>query len=306
MPERDWRASVAAAAPRWLPWIALVLVALLCVWLAVRLLWSLLTKVDVNTTHPAPVASQPAAPSLDVAHWHLFGNGNHARLQEQILQARRETELKLTLHGTFAQHDPHQGYALIADAHGVEAGYHAGDTLPDGVKLNAVYADHVVLDNHGRAENLSLPRDTLRSIPVKTAAGTAADHAPTAAHDAPASRTTPIFVAPRMVHGKVDWQATRRQISDNPQALLQQLDPEPVFNGTHMRGVRLGSGAASPLLTRAGLQAGDVITAVNGVPLDSPARGQQLMQQLGNAASVQVTLLRHGQPQTLTVDLDQH
>lgn len=303
MSVRDWRASVPTAAPRWLPWIALVLVALLCVWLAVRLLWSLLTDVAVNTGNTTPVASQPAAPSLDVAHWHLFGNGNHTRLQEQILQARRETELKLTLHGTFAESDPHDGYALIADEHGVEAGYHVGETLPDGVKLNAVYADHVVLDNHGRAENLSLPRDTLHSIPVDQAVGATAAGTPMAGGDATSKAATPMFVAPRMVYGKIDWQAARKQVRENPQALLQQLDPEPVFNGTHMRGVRLGAGADSPLLAKAGLQAGDVITAVNGTPLDSPARGEQLMQQLGNASSVEVTLLRNGQPQTVTVDL---
>lgn len=303
MSVRDWRATIPAAAPRWLPWMVLVVVAFLCLWLSVRLLWSLLTNVNVNTGSATPVASQPATPSLDVAHWHLFGNGDHTRLQEQILQARRETELKLTLHGTFAEHDPHNGYALIADEHGVEAGYRVGETLPDGVKLNAVYADHVVLDNHGRAENLSLPRDTLRIAPVDQGAGAAAAGAPTTARGTTAKPATPIFVAPRMVHGKVDWQTARRQMSENPQALLQQLDPEPVFNGTHMRGVRLGAGAGSPLLAKAGLLPGDVITAVNGTALDSPARGEQLMQQLGNSSRVQVTVLRNGQLQTLIVDI---
>ncbi|HET6632046.1 MAG TPA: type II secretion system protein N [Rhodanobacteraceae bacterium] len=292
----------AASWPRLLPRVLVLLLALLGLWLAVRLAWVALTEPAAPAAAPVAAAAAPRATALDVAHWHLFGDGNREQLQKQVLQAQRETELQLTLHGTFAHADARSGYALIADAHGVASGYRVGDTLPGGVKLAAVYADHVVLDNHGRMENLRLPRESLKIAPPAATAGAAPSAAGGIDGGTAAKPTQAIFVAPRMVHGKVDWQQARAQLAQaGPQALLQRLQVQPVFDGTRMRGLRLGR--TDPLLTQAGLRAGDLVTAVNGTPLDSPARGQQLAQQLSGATSVQLTVLRDGQPRTVVVDL---
>jgi general secretion pathway protein C len=55
----------------------------------------------------------------------------------------------------------------------------------------------------------------------------------------------------------------------------------------------------------AGLRPDDVVTAVNGVPLDSLSRGQELMQRLQGARHIDLTVERGGQTQTLSVDLPQ-
>lgn len=287
-PDRD-------AWSRWLALTAAALAALLCLWAAVHLLWILLDQSSpVSTSNIADRAITDTAAPMEIAQWHLFGNGQQVRLQEQILASRRETELKLVLHGTLARTEAEAGYALIADEHGIERSYEVGDTLPDGAKLSAVYADHVVIDNHGSSETLSLPRESLD----------AARRAARATQTGSATSATPLYVAPRMAYGKLDWQQARAEIAVDPARALQQLDIQPVFNGTQMRGVRLGSNASNPLVAAAGLQADDVVTAVNGVPLDSLARGRQLFEQLEGASSIDLTILRDGRPQTLSVDLD--
>lgn len=281
---------------RWLALTATALAALLCLWAAVHLLWTLLDRSSpVSTPNMADRVITDAAAPMEIAQWHLFGNGQQVRLKEAIRTARRETELKLVLHGTVARTEADSGYAMIADEHGVERSYKVGDALPDGAKLSAVYADHVLIDNHGSSETLSLPRDTL------DAARRAASAPP---QTALASAATPLYVAPRMAYGKVDWQQARAEMAADPARALQQLDIQPVFNGSQMRGVRLGSNASNPLVAAAGLQADDVVTAVNGVPLDSLARGRQLFEQLEGASSIDLTILRDGRPQTLSVDLD--
>ena len=49
-----------------------------------------------------------------------------------------------------------------------------------------------------------------------------------------------------------------------------------------------------------GLQA---VTAVNGAPVDSIARGQQIIEGLRNASSARVTVLRDGRPADITISL---
>lgn len=280
----------------WLAWLAVGVAALLCLWAAVHLLWAVLDRAAPATTSSvAERAISDAAQPMNVAQWHLFGNGQELRVQAEILAARRETELKLVLHGTVARAEAEAGYAMIADEHGIERSYKVGDALPDGAKLSAVYADHVIIDNHGSRETLSLPRETLD----------AARRAASAPQTGSASAATPLYVAPRMAYGKLDWQKTRAEITADPARALQQLDIQPVFNGTQMRGVRLGGNASNPLVAAAGLQANDVVTAVNGVPLDSLARGRQLFEQLEGAQQIDLTILRDGRPQTLSVDLNQ-
>ena len=58
--------------------------------------------------------------------------------------------------------------ALIAIAGGASKVYKIGDALPDGVKIYAIAADAVVLENDGRLEKLPLPREALVFKPRHT------------------------------------------------------------------------------------------------------------------------------------------
>jgi hypothetical protein len=51
------------------------------------------------------------------------------------------------------------------------------------------------------------------------------------------------------------------------------------------------------------LKANDVITAVNGTPLDDVNRGNEILQTLSSAASATVTVQRNGQSQELNLNL---
>ena len=46
-----------------------------------------------------------------------------------------------------------------------------------------------------------------------------------------------------------------------------------------------------------------MVTAVNGMAVDSVDRGRQIKDSLGNANSVRVTVLRNGKPTEITVGL---
>lgn len=305
--------ALRARLPGLLAWLALLLAALWCVWMAVQLVWALFTPLAPTssspTSSPAPVASTTVDVS-SISRWHLFGNGNANALRRDILQASQATKLKLTLHGTVAGENDQRGYALIADASGIEHSYRVGERIQEGVNLKAVRADHVILDHNGNNERLDLPRESLDSAaavrPLGQTGGTLTNNpARERSRRGGKDRTTPIYVAPRIASGRVDWQKMRTQFQRDPAEAISRLNIQPVFDNGRMHGVRLGGGAGNPLLAGSGLRADDVVTAVNGTPLDSVARGQQLFKQLQNARQVKVTVLRGGHSQTLTINLNQ-
>jgi len=78
---------------------------------------------------------------------------------------------------------------------------------------------------------------------------------------------------------------------------------EPVLDGGHLTGVRVSAGADATLLSRIGLRAGDVVTAINGSPVNTLARGEQIVDSLRTASSARVTVLRDGKPTDITISL---
>lgn len=80
------------------------------------------------------------------------------------------------------------------------------------------------------------------------------------------------------------------------QELAKQVQVFPVFANGRMQGVRLGAGRDSDLLSRAGLRPTDIVTSVNGIPLDGPARQMELLSALRDARSLQVEVQRDGKP----------
>jgi general secretion pathway protein C len=84
---------------------------------------------------------------------------------------------------------------------------------------------------------------------------------------------------------------------------MKRVQVVPVLADGRLAGMRVSTGTDAALLGQLGFQQGDVVTAVNGTPVDSVERGQQIMSTLGSATSVRVTVLRAGKPTEITVGL---
>jgi len=279
--------------PHWLPPLAAVVTGVLCLWLALRLLMTLLAAGDPpalagRVPLPPDLAANRATPSL--AQWHLFGNV----LPGRDLRARvdaPETALDLRLAGVLAEADPAAGVAIIADGSGNQSAYRAGDVLPGGARLKGVYGDHVLLVSNGRDEVLRLPRELANEAPARPAASSSAS---------PGG----LPLAPVNVAGleSVDWQAVQRQAQADPMAVARHINVLPVIENGSIVGVRL-SGAQSQLLQRVGLHPDDVVTAVNGISVKDVGRARQVIEAVRDADRVSVTVRRNGREETLDVSL---
>ncbi len=231
---------------------------------------------------PAPgvmaAASRAQRTPVDIAaitNTHLFGvaptptgTGNANAPQ---------TSMPLVLTGVIAANDPRQGLAILGPSVAATKVYQVGDNISGGARLHAVYPDHVLLDRDGVIEALALPRQLVGSAP------------PPSVYAAPTQ-------APLM-------QRMQELVSRDPGIIGDIMRPEPVFAGGKQQGFRVYPGRDRAAFIRLGLRPGDLVTAIDGTPLDDPARGQEVLSTLGTSSEAHVTVLRNGQRQDLTLDL---
>lgn len=284
-------------------WLVFIVLVVFLVWMLARTFWLLVPGddgLDGSVQREPAVAS--GAPAISVSKWHLFGNA------PQYLNSRRdapETTLGLSLRGTLADADPRTGMAVIADEQGMERAWRVGDEITPGVTLDEVHADRVVILHAGTQETLPLqriePSGRVEPIPPAQRGGSAPRNT------APAAGNTGIqrFEPPAIAHGALDWQKTMEAVGGgNSAEMAKNVRIDPVLDDGRIAGVRVSAANGDAgLVARLGLRPSDIVTAVNGVPVDSIARGQQILESLRNSDSVRVTVTRDGVPAEITMQL---
>ncbi len=269
---------------------------LLILWLAWQLAglsWLLVPSSSREETAAVmpdhqPVQRRPSATNeKELAGWHLFGEAGQQSATKKVSPlSAPETRLKLTLKGVFASNEATLGWAIIADPKGKEDTYGVGDPLPGGAKLSEIYPDRIILERGGRFETLKLPKKRNTSK-VQT----------------PARRTS--YGGNRSDAGNRATAFTkyRSEIRKNPASFLNYVRATPARQNGKFVGFRLQPGRQRGALKDLGLKPGDIVTSINGVQIDAPAKGMKAMKALGEGDSVNVTLLRGGQEVSLNLTL---
>jgi general secretion pathway protein C len=220
----------------------------------------------------SPESAQPALRVSEITSAHLFGETQRTVDDPNAPQ----TTAQLVLAGVLAVPDPKRGLAIIGPSAGNAKLYTVGSAIPGGVTLYSVYQDRVLLDRGGVIESLLLPR----KAPL---GGTVAD-------------ANPVSPGQRL--------ATLAQ--ENGAVLGGLVRAQPVFVGTKLTGYRIYPGGRTSVgaFTHLGLRPGDLITAVNGTPLDDAGRANEILQTLSSMASANLTVQRNGQTQELSLNLE--
>lgn len=213
-----------------------------------------------------------------ITNAHIFGFAP-AIQQEGPKGPPQQTTLPLVLSGIMAADDPRYGLAIIGQSAQSTKVYAVGDNVPNGAKLHAVYSDRVELEVNGHLETLVLPR--------QMAAGGAPPSAGALQTESP--------VADRM----------RKLITEQPSLLADVMRPQPVYANGKQTGYRVYPGRNRQAFLRLGLRPGDLVTAINGTPLDDPEHGQQIFNTLGATSEAHVTVQRNGQQQDVVLNLAQ-
>jgi len=263
-------------------WVSVALVLLLA-WQAVQLTWTLLgaQRAPASTPVVAGAPSAASTPAVDVnaiVNAHLFGVAGAPDPASTDPSAVAATQMNLVLVGTIAHSDPQRGYAIIGDSAATAKVYAVGKTITGGTKLHAVYADRVILDRSGKLEALLLPKKF-------DGGGLVAATSPGAAAEGP-----PL------------GQRLQELAAQNPAAITEIIRPQPVFANGQQRGFRVYPGRNRQQFAKLGLMPGDLVTAINGTPLDDPSRGMEILQTMNSATQVTVTVERNGQSSQISIN----
>jgi general secretion pathway protein C len=271
--------------------VVTVLLIVLIAWVATQLVWLLLTPAQSPLPMTTP-AQQPrlaasnntarSATSDEIVSRHLFGEAKET--EAKVVEAP-ETRLNLKLRGVYATDDEHKGYALIASGSGAEKLYATGKSVPGNAVLKAVYPDRVILDRKGRYE-------TLRMVDTKASGGST--YVPR--NSGRSAQTRKLGRNSRAVK-------LREEILRNPRKLAELVSAQPAYENGVFAGYRITTRRADPVFKELNLKSGDIITQVNGIQIDSPQKGLQILQQLARASEASVTIKRNGQYIELNLSL---
>ncbi len=279
----DWLSRLQANGPKLVSFVfgALILLQLLVIGSS---LISKPLKVPQPVAAALPRAPRSGADIQAVVAAHLFGVAA-ADSSAQDPENAPQSSANLLLAGTIATQDPRHGVAIISDGGAPSKVYSVGERI-SGAALHSVYLDHVILDRAGVLETLMLPRQLPPS-----------GRAPAVTRRVPGSD-------PRTA-AAVD--NIRRMVQQDPSILDQVMRTVASYDNAagKLRGFRAYPGRNRAIFSKLGLKAGDLVTAINGTPLDDPQRSQDVFNTIQTSDHVTVTIERGGQRQDITLNIAQ-
>ena len=273
----DWRSAVLARAPQ-------IVTFLLALAIAAQLALVVVGMSSRSRQTAPTVAVAPPAPPLDIGalvNTHLFGNA--LVKSDGDASNAPPSSMPLVLAGVLATEDPKQGMAIIGESAAAAKVVAVGQQVPGGAQLNSVYSDRAIIDRNGVLESVMLPRRMSGGIGLPPP-----PPPPATANNADAS-----------------LERMRRLVTDDPAVIGQIMRPQPVFAGGKMRGFRVYPGVNRQAFARLGLHAGDLVTAINGTPLDDKDRAQEIFSTLNSSTDARVSVTRNGRQQELVLNMSQ-
>ncbi len=156
----------------------------------------------------------------------------------------------------------------------------------------------------GFTGQLSLMRTPLFLLSLLALCSCAGATAAPVAVQAPAARpsATAAPVALASPDHAVQRSVLRAVVSQGLGAFLQHvdLDDQPVFVGGKFHGFRIAGLRDAKFWSGVDLKPGDVVTSVNGFPIEHPEQAQTAFESLDVASELRVALERGGQARELT------
>ena len=274
-PEK-WRTLLIAHGPRIATWTLAVLLAVQAAVILTGLGGA--SRAPAAGTGPSVASPRHSVNVFAITNAHLYGAAPVVANAQDPSNAPRSS-LPLVLTGIISADDPQNGLAILGQTAATAKVFAVGDNVPGGAKLHSVYSDRVVIDRGGILETLVLPRQVAPGGPPPSAA----------------VLNTESPVADRM----------RKLITEQPSLMADVMRPQPVFANGKQTGYRVYPGRNRQAFVRLGLRPGDLVTAINGTPLDDPEHGQEIFRTLGSSPEAHVTVTRNGQQQDLVLNLAQ-
>lgn len=261
--------------------------------LAGRLLGIALSDSPSPDLAPRPPAAR-SAPRPPSTHAFLDRNLFHAEREEAGKSAPSIASAECTraksparLVGTVVSSAADRSVAVFAPAPGQSVGLYEGESL-NAATVRHIERAKVVVERDGHCELYFLNEE----------AESLAESA--------AQPEVPGLGASIRTLGAERYEIPRGAIEEalsNPAALVGLARIVPAFVNGAAVGFRLSAVQPDSLLTRLGLQDGDVVARINGYELTSPSQGMELYTTLRDRSVITVDLVRGGARRSVTYEI---
>ena len=253
------------------------------------------TALAAKLTPPADVVLKPPPPPIELeaakapAFYALIDkrdifNSAKPEPTAAVVEAPVVSPLKLKLWGVAVHANAHSSYSIIEDLGAHKQGvYGIDEAVPGGATVKSIEWTRVILSRNGKDEVLELASKTLPGAP-KSVAAPAASPSPGGGIQATGDNE---FVVPR---SEVD------SALENMSQLFTQIRAVPHFEGGQSIGFRLFAIRRGSLFDKIGLKNGDIITSINGSPMNDPGKALALLQEFKDASTIDVDEIRNQQP----------
>ncbi|MEC7511544.1 MAG: type II secretion system protein GspC [Pseudomonadota bacterium] len=278
--------------------IVVVLLSLYLIAFAAKLVWRIIPEPQLSATPTvsrAPVISSSSGQNgvniAKIQQLNLFGNAA-AKPAEPVAEVTDapETRLNLTLTGVVASSEQEAGTAIIENR-GSQAVYGLGEKIEDtNATLQKVYNDRVIIKNGVRNETLMLD-------------GIDYDEANRRREMQARNRPEPQEEEEEAVELSEEALEATAALRERPANFTDFISISPKTEEGQLIGYQVSPGKEPELFKSAGLQAGDVITQINGLDLTDLQQSQEALSELRNAQTIELTIIRDGSLTTLYLDL---
>lgn len=244
----------------------------------------------------------PKTTLSELADSHLFGAPPATQKRQSTVPTDApKTRLNLRLTGILAIGGEGQGVAIIAQGNNQEV-YTTGADLPGDATLKYVHRDRVILSRAGRFEMLALSREDQNLIEGESGIQAASpDASPVNGFDQDAgSAETDQSLIPRD-----ELTQMREDLRNNPQRLADLIQFTPIMSEDGIRGFRIQPrDAGKDYFQRAGLEKGDIVTAINDISVSDMEQMNGLVNQLDTLNELRLQVERNGREQQLVIGID--
>jgi general secretion pathway protein C len=212
-----------------------------------------------------------------------------------IEEGAAKTKLDLKLVGVLMSSQAEYSSATIARGSSQDL-YQINDKMPVGnnVSLAKVLSDRVILDNNGNYESLWLYTEADFNVHQGSAAS----------YPRPVVRDEPQAAEVGDDDGDENVVQSRIKASDVPESISDVVRFSVHRDDGQMVGFRIRPGKNRELFEQLGLQTNDIVTAVNGIPIDNAQAIRDNYQELKNASSADLEVKRGEETVYINVSLD--
>lgn len=288
-----------------LPPVVVGVLVLLIAFNLADLTWRLLESPTVDAVAPPPVAVSGSAPDAQryqaLSGWEPFGRApdeSAGAISADLLLDAPDTTLNLSLIGTVQASElpergsmviPEQGAAVISGSARQQL-YWTGDQIEGAgnAALHSVFNDRVLLDRgDGRLETLRFPE----SVSTQSQSSRLS------------ARPQVRNVAP--VRGAGSSAPLPAAIGEVAELLSEHIQFAMHTENGQVLGFRVQPRGDPSVFSELGLEAGDVLTEVNGMRLNDLRNASQVLQALGETQMANVMIRRNGLDRALVLNIDQ-